>query len=216
MTRFPSRATCAWSCRSRSAPSPAGCASRSPRGSSRGTRTSTTRNEAAHAASHALANALPLLLLASHADVAVECFAAAPGRRAATPPSVRQAPRPVAIARARRAPRVPGAHEARARARRPRATAARSPRRLRAKELGVVDAETADLCLPVPSPSGCPGCTHYTSCDHYNDGLDKRGVVQRRSARPSASRRCQRELAAGHGPEPRRRVRERSSVLLVL
>jgi ATP-dependent helicase YprA (DUF1998 family) len=38
-------------------------------------------DEAAHAASHALINALPLVLLASHADVAAECFAASgPGR----------------------------------------------------------------------------------------------------------------------------------------
>ena len=76
MTRFPSARPARGAARSRSAPSPAGCASR-VRAGSRGTRTSNF-SKAAHAASHALANALPLLL-ASHADVAVECFATAPG-----------------------------------------------------------------------------------------------------------------------------------------
>ena len=155
-------------------------------------------NEAAHAASHALANALPLLLLASRRRRRRVFRGCARDVRAATPPSVRQAPRRRRDRAPRRA-RVPGAHEARARARRGvrlRRGCEAAPR----EELGVVDAETADLCLPVPSPSGCPGCTHYASCDHYNDGLDKRGavVVLRETIRVEEMR--LRELAAGEDP----------------
>ena len=156
-------------------------------------------NEAAHAASHALANALPLLLLASHADVAAECFAAAPGVYAPRRLLLYDKhPGGVGIAR-RAAPvflELMRLALERVEACDCGAECEAAPR----EELGVADAETADLCLPVPAPSGCPGCTHYASCDHYNDGLDKRGavVVLRETIRVEEMR--LRELAAGEDP----------------
>ena len=156
-------------------------------------------NEAAHAASHALANALPLLLLASHADVAAECFAAAPGVYAPRRLLLYDKhPGGVGIAR-RAAPvflELMRLALERVEACDCGAECEVAPR----EELGVADAETADLCLPVPAPSGCPGCTHYASCDHYNDGLDKRGavIVLRETIRVEEMR--LRELAAGEDP----------------
>ena len=139
-------------------------------------------DEAAHAASHALVNALPLLLLASHADVAAECFAAGSGAYAPRRLLLYDKhPGGVGIAR-RAAPvfldlmrlaleRVEACDCGEAEAE----DAARGDGDEDQDQDG--EGDGADLCRPVPSLSGCPGCTHYASCDHYNDGLDKRGAV---------------------------------------
>ena len=131
-------------------------------------------DEAAHAASHALVNALPLKLLASHADVAAECFAARPGTYA--PRRLLLYDRhPGGVGIARRA--APVFLE----------LMKLALERVEACDCGVSTEAAlgppseADARLPVtaapPRRSGCPGCTHYASCDHYNDGLDKRGAV---------------------------------------
>ena len=129
-------------------------------------------DEAAHAASHALVNALPLKLLASHADVAAECFAAGPGTYAPRRLLLYDRhPGGVGIAR-RAAPMFLELMKL-------------ALERVEACDCGAAEAaregnaarELFPVCLPVAATRGCPGCVHYASCDHYNDGLDKRGAV---------------------------------------
>jgi ATP-dependent helicase YprA (DUF1998 family) len=139
-------------------------------------------DEAAHAASHALINALPLVLLANHADVAAECFAASRSGAYAPRRLLLYDKHPGGVGIARQA--APVFLD----------LMRLALERVLACDCGEAEAEDdkycgdgdgdedgesdgADLCRPVPSLSGCPGCTHYASCDHYNDGLDKRGAV---------------------------------------
>ena len=141
-------------------------------------------DEAAHAASHALINALPLVLLASHADVAAECFAAS--RSGAYAPRrlllYDKHPGGVGIARRAKAVFLDLMRLALERVLACDCGEAEAEDDKYCEELGDGDededlSDGADLCRLVPSLSGCPGCTHYASCDHYNDGLDKRGAV---------------------------------------
>ena len=138
-------------------------------------------DEAAHAASHALINALPLVLLANHADVAAECFAASRSGAYAPRRLLLYDKHPGGVGIARRA--APVFLD----------LMRLALERVLACDCGEAEAEDdtycgdgdeaedlsdgAVLCRLVPSLSGCPGCTHYASCDHYNDGLDKRGAV---------------------------------------
>jgi DEAD/DEAH box helicase domain-containing protein len=141
-------------------------------------------DEAAHAASHALINALPLVLLASHADVAAECFAASRSGAYAPRRLLLYDKHPGGVGIARRAAPVflDLMRLALERVLACDCGEAEAEDDKYCEELGDGDededlSDGADLCRPVPSLSGCPGCTHYASCDHYNDGLDKRGAV---------------------------------------
>jgi DEAD/DEAH box helicase domain-containing protein len=141
-------------------------------------------DEAAHAASHALINALPLVLLASHADVAAECFAASRSGAYAPRRLLLYDKHPGGVGIARRAAPVflDLMRLALERVLACDCGEAEAEDDKYCEELGDGDededlSDGADLCRLVPSLSGCPGCTHYASCDHYNDGLDKRGAV---------------------------------------
>ena len=140
-------------------------------------------DQAAHAASHALMNALPLVLLADVADVAAECFAASRSGAYAPRRLLLYDKHPGGVGIARRAAPV-FLDLMRLALERVLACDCCEAEAEDDKYCGDGDGDEdedlsdgADLCRPVPSLSGCPGCTHYASCDHYNDGLDKRGAV---------------------------------------
>ena len=135
-------------------------------------------DDASHAASHVLINALPLLLLVNHADVACECFAS--GTQYAPRRLLLYDKHPGGVGIAKRV--APLFLE----------LMRRSLELVCACDCGVKDNNTeiisslldseiedVEICelKPNVNQSGCPACTHYTKCDHYNDGLDKRGAI---------------------------------------